>query len=103
MPDNPLPLDTRQDIKRDAYGVTGAGIFFAIMGVIGSFGAWFIMLPLLAIVMGISLVVGTSPKRAVYLTLSRAGMVISLIAVVGLAIFAFMFAVCLLDSRGGFH
>lgn len=102
MPDSLQPMDSTRDIQRDTKSVTGAGIFFAVLGVIGSFGAWFIMLPLLAIVLGISLVVGASPKRAVYLTLSRAGMVMSVVAVIGLTIFAFLFAVCLMEGSRGF-
>jgi 4-hydroxybenzoate polyprenyltransferase len=93
-----------RDIQRDAVGVTRAGIFFAVLGVIGSIGAWFIMIPVFIIVLGVTLAVGASPKLAAYKTLSWAGTVMAVVAVIGLAIFAFMFAVCLMEeSRGGFH
>jgi len=92
------------DIQRDTVGVTGVGIFFAILGVIGSIGAWFIMIPVFIIVMGVCLAVGVSPKLAAYKTLAWAGTIMAGIAVIGLAIFAFMFAVCLMEQGGfGFH
>ncbi len=92
-----------RDIHRDATGVSRAGVFFAVLGVIGSIGAWFIMIPVLVIVLGISLAVGTSPKLAAYKTLSWAGTILAGITVIALAIFAFFFAVCLMEpGRGGF-
>jgi hypothetical protein len=92
------------DVKRDKVGMTTAGIFFAVLGVIGSIGAWFIMIPVLVIVLGVSLAVGASPKMAAYKTLSWAGTILAGIAVVGLTIFAFLFAVCLMEPRMfGFH
>ncbi len=92
-----------QDIHRDAIGVTRAGIFFAVLGVIGSIGAWFIMIPVFIIVLGVSLAVGASPKFAAYKTLSVTGTIMATIAVIGLAIFAFFFAVCLMEETKLFH
>lgn len=94
--------DYDHDIERDTKGITAAGIFFAFLGVIGSIGAWFIMIPVLIVVLGVSLAVGASPKMAAYKTLAWAGTILAGIAVVGLAIFAFLFAVCLMESPRGF-
>lgn len=87
-----------READRDNASLSRAGILFAVLGVIGSIGAWFIMLPLLGIILGIAVMAGWSPQQTMIKTFSRIGIVVAVIGVIGLAIFSFLWAVCAMNE-----
>ena len=89
----------QHEVKRDHSSLSAGGIFLAILGVIGSISAWYIMAPVLILVLSLALILGWSPRQTLLKTMTITGMVAALIAVIGLAIFAFLFAVCLINPR----